>query len=133
MMSRKAKAKPIEKEINHYTRSIFRARLDYSFDKYTAVFSQESPFKDTNDDMTETRTKPKQTANQNLRNDPDEGEFKCSDEQKLYEKYYPPFNNSQNPEFLNVVISDDSGAIKWFDLTTFLRQDDKVEHTDEEL
>ena len=39
-----------------------------------------------------------------------------------YEKFYPPFGNRENPEFLNVVISDEAGNIKWLDLTTFIRK-----------
>lgn len=54
--------------------------------------------------------------------DPEEGTFKVGVHEELYEKYYPPFNNRENPEFLNVVISDEAGNIKYFDLTTFIRK-----------
>ena len=36
-------------------------------------------------------------------------------------KFFPPFNNQENPEFLNIVYSDENGSIKWLDLTTFIR------------
>lgn len=64
--------------------------------------------------------------------DPDEGVFECEDKQKLIEKYYPPFGNKQNPEFLNVVISDEAGSIKWLDLTTFIRKPNQPS-SDEQL
>lgn len=64
--------------------------------------------------------------------DPDEGVFLCEDKQKLFQKYYPPFGNRQNPEFLNVVISDEAGSIKWLDLTTFIRKPNELS-SDEQL
>ena len=54
--------------------------------------------------------------------DPEEGTFKTNEFDAFYEKYYPPFNNRDNPEFLNIVISDEAGNIKWLDLTTFIRK-----------
>ena len=48
-------------------------------------------------------------------------------------RYYPPFGNTKNPEYLTVVFSDDSGNIKWLDLTTFIRKPDQPPSEEELL
>lgn len=58
--------------------------------------------------------------------------MKASDHEAFYERVLPPFTNNENPEILNIVISDENGSIKWLDLTCLIRCP-KIKATDAEL
>ena len=53
--------------------------------------------------------------------DAEEGYFKNKDHKHLFKRYYPCFGNDENKFYLNLVISDEQGNIKWLDLSSFIR------------
>lgn len=123
-----------DRDVNWCSKSVFLARQDVDFTEYNVCFNEKSPLQPKKPDPTKTvpekhtKVGKKATAADDKQQkekaevkDPEEGKFNVADQDALCKKFYPPFNNNENPEFLNVVITDESGCIKWLDLTTFIR------------
>ena len=104
-----------EKDINRFTKTTFEANLDKSVDTYKTVFNTSAVMKEINTDGKSASPR----AGRSL--DPEEGVFRNEDNKHLFERYHPPFGNSENPNYLNLVISDEHGNIKWLDLSSFIR------------
>ena len=104
-----------EKDMNKFTKNMFELGLDKSVDTYKTVFNTEEVMKDIVDGKVES---PKATKSQ----DPEEGFFRNKDKEHLFQRYYPSFGNSENPNYLNLVLSDEHGNIKWIDLSSFIRR-----------
>ena len=80
---------------------MFEANIDTSIDYYETVFNTSEVMKDINKDgQVES---PKFVKSK----DPDEGVFRNEDNRHLFDRYYPPFGNSENKNYLNIVLSDD--------------------------
>ena len=112
-----------ERDANWFTKSVFLARLDSSFTEYTTVFNEES-FQEKQ--QRQSKQKKGAAANstkvKSRAQDPEEGDLTVEAQEEYCTKFYPPFGEHENPEHFNLIISDESGSVKWLDLTTFIRK-----------
>ena len=112
-----------ERDVNWFTKSVFLSRLENEIEEYQTSFKE--------DDSALRANKTFKTQEQD-KDDSETSKFHTSDYADLFPKFYPPFDNRENPEFLNLIITDESGCIKWLDLTTFIR-DPQTKLTESDL
>ena len=102
-------------DINKFTKSMHESNLDESIRTYKVEFNTADVMKEVGKDGSIESPKNRKY------DDKEEGYFKNKDHKHLFERYYPCFGNSENKYYLNVVISDEQGNIKWLDLSSFIR------------
>ena len=104
-----------EQDMNKFSKNMFDHNIDRSVEFYKTSFNTSEVMKEVVDGEVQSPKNPKYV-------DPEEGIFLNSDNEHLFPRYYPSFGNSENPFYLNLVLSDVQGNVKWLDLSAFIRR-----------
>ena len=104
-----------EEDMNKFSKNMFDHKMDRSVEIYKTSFNTTEVMKEVVDGEVQSPKQPKSA-------DPEEGFFLNSDHEGLFPRYHPSFGNSENPYYLNLVLSDVQRNIKWLDLSAFIRR-----------